>query len=128
MGKTLHHKSMGSKGSVADLARRVYRMLSNKEKEDNLLSDVFHNEAWAEVTSADIVTAVRTTAKILTIQERVIDPDMIGAHSFRAGGAMAIKTMVYKDSTINLGDGRQIPGKCISTAKLKNYWRASRKR
>ena len=36
----------------------------------------------------------------LNLQERGIDPDMIGAHSLRAGGAMALKIMEYADSTI----------------------------
>ena len=34
MGKTLHHKSMGSKGDVAALARKVHQILKNEGTED----------------------------------------------------------------------------------------------
>eukprot|EP00979_Chaetoceros_neogracilis_P012298 scaffold3199_cov232-Chaetoceros_neogracile.AAC.1 len=50
--------------------------------------------------SSEIVAAVRAAAKALKLHDRGIDPDMIGAHSLRAGGAMALKIMGYKDSTI----------------------------
>ena len=36
----------------------------------------------------------------LKLHDRGIDPDMIGAHSLCAGGAMALKIMGYADSTI----------------------------
>ena len=85
---------------MAALARRVYHTLSNKGTYDNLICGVWHNEAWTEVTSGDIFKTVRTAAKTLKLQERKIYPYMIGVHSLRAGGAMALKIMGYNDSTI----------------------------
>ena len=62
-GKPLHHESTGRKGSMEDLARRVYHILSNKGTEDNIICDLWSIKTWTEVTSGDIVQAVRTTAK-----------------------------------------------------------------
>ena len=100
MGKTLHHKSMGSNGAMEDLSRRVHHIIINKGTEYNLLCDVLCSKAWTEVTIGDISKTVRTAAKTLKLQEKEIDPGMIGAHSLKSGGSMAIKIMGYKDSTI----------------------------
>ena len=129
MWKNLHHKSTGSKGAMVFLARRVHHILRNKGTENNLIFVVWHNKSLTEVTSGDIFKSVRTAAKILKVQERGIEPDMEGANSLRVGGAMALKIMGYKDSTIRkLGWWISDTWKCISTAKLQNYWRASHKR
>ena len=85
---------------MASLARRVHHILSNNGTEENLLCDILHNDAWSEIQSAEIVAAVRSASKSLKLQEKGIDPDLIGAHSLRAGGAMALKIMGYPDSTI----------------------------
>ena len=85
---------------MAALARRVHHILSNKGTEDNMICGIWHNKAWTEVTSGDTFKAARSAAKTLRLQERGIDPNMIGAHSLQAGGAMALKIMEYKDSTI----------------------------
>jgi len=52
------------------------------------------------VHSSETVGAVRTASKALNLQDCSIDPDMIGAHSLRAGGAMALKIMGYAESII----------------------------
>jgi len=99
-GQTLHQESTGPTGAVAALAKRVHHILSNGGTEDQLICDVFENDKWSSVQSSEIVSAVRTAAKALNLQDRGIDSDMIGAHSLRAGGAMALKIMGYADSTI----------------------------
>ena len=43
---------------------------------------------------------VRETATKLNLQDQAIDPDLIGAHSLRAGGAMALKLQGFDDTTI----------------------------
>ena len=99
-GQTLHHESTGPKGAVAALARRVHHILSSGGTDSNIICDVFKDSAWTSVESSDIVRAVRAASKALKLHEAGIDPDMIGAHSLRAGGAMALKIMGYSDSTI----------------------------
>ena len=65
-----------------------------------MICDVRHKELWAEVTSRDIFKVLITSAKNLKLQYRGIDTNMIRAHSLQAGGAMALKIIQYKDSTI----------------------------
>ena len=99
-GQTLHHESTGAKGAVAALAKQVHHILSNGGSESHLLCDVWQNKAWTSVTSSDMVQAVRTAATALKLQERGINPDMIGLHSLHAGGAMALKIMGESNSSI----------------------------
>ena len=99
-GQTLHHESTGPGGAVAAVARRVHHIISNGGNGENLICDVCINNKWHSVESQEIVGAVRTAAKALNLQDKGIDPDLIGAHSLRAGGAMALKIMGYNDSTI----------------------------
>jgi len=99
-GQTLHHVTTGDKGAVAALARRVHHILLDRGNDQQIICDVFQESAWSSVQSQDIFKAVRAAAKALKLQNRGINPDMIGAHSLRAGGAMALKIMGYSDSTI----------------------------
>ena len=100
-GQTLHQESTGVNGAVAALAHRVHHILSHGGSEDQLICDVFTaKDTWRSVQSSDMVQTVRLAAKTLKLQDKGIDPDLIGAHSLRAGGAMALKIMGEKDSTI----------------------------
>ena len=101
MGQTLHQESTGSEGAVAALARRVHHILSNAGSDQRLLCDVFTPpNVWYAISQQDMVQCVRTATKSLRMHENGIDPDLIGAHSLRAGGAMSLKIMGYNDSTI----------------------------
>ena len=42
---------------------------------------------------------VRTEAQQLNLSAQGIDPDLVGSHSLRAGGAMALKLHGYEDTT-----------------------------
>ena len=100
MGQTLHQQSTGTLGAVAGLARRVHHILSNGGDESNVICDVYLNKKWTSVTGSNMVHAIRESVKALNLQENGYDPDMVGAHSLRAGGAMALKLMGYNDSDI----------------------------
>ena len=65
-----------------------------------MLCAVAKNGDWVPVESFHIIAAVRANAKILKLDLQAIDPDLVGAHSFRAGGAMALKLHGYDDTTI----------------------------
>ena len=99
-GQTIHHESTGPKGAVAALARQVAHILNNGGTESTLICEVYANNCWASVESSNIVALVRLAAKSIKLHTQGIDPDLIGAHSLRAGGAMALKIWGYKDSTI----------------------------
>ena len=52
------------------------------------------------MTSSEIIKSVRLAARTLQLEKQAIDPDLIGAHSLRAGGAMALKLHGFDDTTI----------------------------
>ena len=56
--------------------------------------------AWQDIIEKNMITMVRQVARSLRLQDQAIDPDLIGAHSLRAGGAMALKLHGYDDTTI----------------------------
>ena len=43
---------------------------------------------------------IRAVARELKLEQQAIDPDLIGAHSLRSGGAMALKLHGFNDTTI----------------------------
>ncbi len=47
-----------------------------------------------------MVQAILESVKTLNLQENGYDPDMVGAHSLQAGGAMALKLKGYNNSDI----------------------------
>jgi hypothetical protein len=101
MGDTIHQEAITSKHCcVKALACRVHHILSNKGTKDTLLCSYWDNEEWHTVQSCHIIHAVRTATKMLKLDEQGIDPDLVGAHSLRAGGAMALKLHGFDDTTI----------------------------
>lgn len=81
MGETIHQETTGELGGVCALARRVHHILSHGGNGNNLLCDYCTNGIWSCISAR-------------------IEPDLIGNHSLRAGGAMALKLNNYPDSTI----------------------------
>ena len=82
------------------LAYMVHHILSNGGTEDTLLCSVFDKGKWNPIQAHQIVSTVRDTARDLELHKQGINPDLIGAHSLRAGGAMALKLHGYDDTTI----------------------------
>jgi len=60
---------------------------------------MYKSQSYLGISSA-LVAAVHTAAKELNLEDKGIEPDMIGAHSLQVGGAKAPKIMGYNDSTI----------------------------
>ena len=100
MGQTIHQESTGPHGAVACLAHRVHYILSNGGAVSRLICDVSVNGHWQSVTRQGIVALVKQGAKDLNLGKRGIDPDLLGSHSRRAGGAMALKLQHYADTLI----------------------------
>ena len=100
MGQTIHQESTGPNGAVAALARRVHHILENDGDETKLICDVFHHRQWLPINRTSIVVAVKKAATALKPHQQGIDPDLIGSHSLRAGGAMALKLNHHSDTTI----------------------------
>ena len=103
MGDTIHHEAVPHLQAcpIKALAHRVHHILHNGGTDESLLCAYFTDQQeWHTVSSSQIINAVRTAAKILKLDQHAIDPDLIGAHSLRAGGAMALKLHGYDDTTI----------------------------
>ena len=104
MGDTVHHEAISPaipECPVKALALRVFHVLSNNGTDDSLLCAYANDNAkWHSITSKDIVTAVRTATTTLKLQDQAIDPDLVGAHSLRAGGATALKLAGASDIEI----------------------------
>ena len=100
MGQTIHQESTGPDGAVACLARRVHHILSNGGSDTQLICDVMVNGQWTSVSRQHIVSLIKKGATELKLNQRGIDPDLLGSHSLRAGGAMALKLQHYADTLI----------------------------
>ena len=102
MGQTIHQQSTGTDLCPVKALAFIIDHLNQHRKgsEDPLLCDYYENDKWHSVQSALIVKVVRTAAKLLNLGDQGIDPDLIGAHSLRAGGAMALRLNGYDDTTI----------------------------
>jgi hypothetical protein len=102
MGETIHQECTGKDDNcpVRALAIRVHHVLSNNGTRDNLLCDYRKNDEWHAITSSEVRGMVKNAARILQLQRQAIDPDLVGSHSLRAGGAMALKLHGYDDTTI----------------------------
>ena len=103
MGETITHETVQNEvhGPVTATARRVHHILSNGGTTRNLLSDyITENGKWSTVTAAQMRTGVRASVRHLGLDKNGIDPDLVGVHSLRAGGAMAMKLQGIADTTI----------------------------
>ena len=56
-----------------------------------MLSDYFTGTAFKTTISDDVVAAVRSAVIALNLSASGFSPDMVGSHSLRSGGAMAMK-------------------------------------
>jgi hypothetical protein len=104
MGQTIHHHAThNSNCPVRALARRVHHVLSNSGTTDNLLCDVMSSadtSEWIQITPADMIKHIRAAVTTSGLTNRGISPDLVGVHSLRAGGAMALKLTGSSDTTI----------------------------
>jgi hypothetical protein len=102
MGQTIHQEATGTaECPIQALAHRVHHILSSPNgSKDNYICDYYTKDEWSSITSGDIVKLVKASTRQLQLENQAIDPDMVGSHSLRAGGAMALKLHGYDDTTI----------------------------
>jgi hypothetical protein len=103
MGQTIHHHAIPHQTCpVKALARRVHHILSNNGASSNLICDVWDktSSSWTQITNRHISQGLRHAVKALQLHRNGIDADLVGPHSLRAGGAMALKLTGADDTTI----------------------------
>ena len=103
MGTCIHHHCSNKPTSpVKALAHLVHAALSAGGTDETLLCE-YHDpdtQTWKSIQAQDIINMTRAMVKQLDLHKQGIDPDLVGAHSLRAGGAMALKLHGYNDTTI----------------------------
>ena len=103
MGETIHQNAIPSPHCpVKALARRVHHILNHDGTQTNLLCDVWENknDQWTSITSEDMIKAIREAVTSLHLHKKGISANLIGVHSLRAGGTMALKMNGASDTTI----------------------------
>ena len=101
MGDTIHQRAVTSECCpVKALAHRVHHILSNGGTTEALICSYMHDNEMQTIQSSSIIKMLRASASVLKLEKQNIDPDLIGAHSLRAGGAMALRLHGYDDTTI----------------------------
>ena len=101
MGETIHQRSIDKLACpIKALAHRVHNILSQGGTSDSLLCQYGNSNDKTHISSKEIIILLRAAATTLQLQKQAIDPDLIGAHSLRSGGAMALKLHGYDDTTI----------------------------
>ena len=101
MGQTITQHATHEKACpIKALAQLVHHILAQGGSDNTLLCSYCKNKTWHMVESKHMVDCVRQTVMKLQLNAQGIDPDLVGAHSLRAGGAMALKLHGYDDTTI----------------------------
>jgi hypothetical protein len=101
MGETIHQQAIHKECCpIRALAMRVHDVLAHGGTPDTLLCEYSSDSGFIAIESKEIIALVRQTATSLELSEVAIDPDLLGSHSLRAGGAMALKLHGYDDTTI----------------------------
>ena len=101
MGSTVHHQATGKAHCpIKALAHRVHHILTHGGESNRFLCDYYHDNEWHSVTSTRVINMVRLACSNLNLAKQGIDIDLVGAHSLRAGGAMALKLHGESDTTI----------------------------
>ena len=101
MGKTITQHAIGNAIYPSQsLAQMVRHILSNGGTYSTLLCAYFAKGKWHTAKSKAVFDIARTTAKAMGLDKTGIDPDLIGAHSLHADGAMALNMHGYVDTPI----------------------------
>ena len=103
MGQVVHHKATGDNDScpVRAVAHRIHHILSNGGTSAMCICDYYTKKlGWQHVKPNDLRLALEEAVIDLDLASAGIDISLISLHSFRAGGAMALKLMGYEDTTI----------------------------
>ena len=101
MGQTIHHASFESDLSpVHLLACCVHHILATGGTDKSFICEYWDGLTFQTATPNDLITSIRLSIALLSLDKAGINPDFIGVHSLQAGGAMALKLHGKSDTTI----------------------------
>ena len=90
MGQTIHHESFASDLCPRKaLSRRIHHILTNGGSTESYICDyiVTIKDTFATVTPKNLITAILFSVSDIKLHHTGINPDLVGVHSLRAGGA-----------------------------------------
>ena len=92
-GQLIYHEATGDQHCpIRALARRVGHIRQHTSDENTMLGTHFDKRGYKKfVYSDDIVKSVRLAATALNLTKKGLHPSLLGSHSLRSGGAMAMK-------------------------------------
>ena len=92
MGQTIHHESFASDLSpVTSLSRRVHHILAAGGTEKSFICEYWDGLTFQTLTPNNLITSIQLSIVLLSLDKAGINPYLVGVHSLRAGGAMALK-------------------------------------
>ena len=102
-GDPIHHEAIPNceQCPIRALARQVHHILSHGGTASSLICTYYDDDGEERsIASRHIVHAIRDATRQLNLAERAINPNMVGSHSLRAGGSMAMKLNGLDDTKI----------------------------
>jgi len=93
-GSLVHRSARTSDGEycpVKAMARRFIHMRANNADKNQIISSFWDHLGIGHVTDKDMLVEIRRAVIKLGLEKNGIIPSRVGTHSFRAGGAMALK-------------------------------------
>lgn len=91
-GQTVYHEALKKKRCpIRGLAHRVHHILSNGGEESTIILAYKITNGIRLLSAEDIVEGIRLATVALRLDKNRYTPEMVGSHSLRAGGAMAMK-------------------------------------
>ena len=101
MGQTIHHETFPSKFSpIRSLACQVHDVIAHGGTIDSFICEYWTGTMFQTITPQDLIIQVRLSIVLLDLDKAGINLDLMGIHSLRAGGAMALKLHGKLDTTI----------------------------
>ena len=97
----LHHDASGDPAfDPARAAARIVARLRHQPQSRGIGTYLGPGGRTSSVTANDVRTALRVATSAALLLGENIDPNMVGSHSLRSGGAMHLKLAGYDDMTI----------------------------
>ena len=90
MGQTIHQESLDPEGDIVCQARWAHHILSNGGSASHLIYYIIVTGPWTTLSHLGVVSLVKRGASARKLSQQGIDPDLLGSHSLKAGGVMAL--------------------------------------
>ena len=87
------------KGAIVCQVHRVHHILSNGGSASHLIYHIIVTGPWTTLSHLGVVSLVKRGASARKLSQQGIDPDLLGSHSLKAGGVMALNLQHSADTS-----------------------------